>query len=161
MKRKLIALLASALLLSGCSVAESTLVDWVKEAGMTVVLDSTTAAIADVASQLEGLTGTPEDVRVMVTALKAGATALGPQLTALIAEPLSNDPTYEQLRTKLIESMRSYIDQAKALDAEAMLAAGDIAATTAAIEALTGLADQLKALSDYLANNADSAVGAG
>lgn len=159
MKRKLVALLAATLMMTGCSTTESSLLDWVKEAGMTVVLDSTTAAIADVASQLEGLTGAPEDLQVMVTALKAGATALGPQLTALIAEPLSNDPTYEQLRTKLIDSMESYIDQAKALDVEAMIAAGDIAATSAAIEALTAVADQLKALSDYLANNGDSAVG--
>lgn len=159
MKRKLAALLASALLLTGCSAAESSLLDWVKEAGMTVVLQSTSAIVGDLASQLDRLTGAPEDVRTMVAALKASAEALGPQVTALLAEPLSNDATYEQLRTQLVESMQSYIERAKALDAEAIIASGDLAATTAVVQSLTSLADQLKALSDYLAANGSSEVG--
>lgn len=160
MKRFLTALVASAMILVGCSTTENSLLNWVREAGMAVVIENTSAALSDVASGLDGLGTSPEDIKTMVTTLQTSAKALTAQVAALTAEPTSNDAAYEQLRQDLITSMQSYIDAAQQLDAEQIIKTGNIAATTAVVNALTEISAKLLALSDYLEANGENPVTA-
>ena len=160
MKKRLAGVLvAIAVAISGCSSAvETTLRDWVSEAGLPLVIQESTSALSEVAQELQNLSVTPENVEKIVTALKASAVALSAQATALAAEPISNDAAFEELRTNVLNSMNDFVTAANALDAAALLASGDISAVSAAIGTLTAVATQLTDLNTYLDSNGGEQV---
>ena len=160
MKRIAALLTAVAIAVSGCSASsESTLLDWVSEAGLPVVIQNSTNALSQAVQDLQDLTVTTDNIDEIVTALKTSAVALSVQAKALATEPVSSDAAFEQLRTKALDSIQTFVATAEGLDAAALIAAGDLATVSAAIGALTAIATDLTSLTQYIDSHSGDQVG--
>ena len=160
MKKRLAAvLIAVAVVTTGCSSKiETSLLEWVGETGLPLVLQDTTESLSSAAQKLQELPLTADNADEIVMALKASGLALSAQATAIANEPLSNDVAFEELRANAVTSIRDFVGRTDALDAAAIVASGDLAQLAAAITLLTGIATSLTALTKYVDTNGGEQV---
>lgn len=152
-------LIALAVGATGCSSkVETSLLEWVGQNGLPLVIQDTTDSLSSVAQELQELPLTTDNIGEIVTALKASALALSAQATLIADEPLSDNAAFEELRTNTVSSIREFVARTDALDAAALVASGDLAELSAAITLLTGIATSLTSLAKYLEANGSEPV---
>lgn len=161
MIRLLAGLLLATLTLTGCAVDQSeTLLGWASEVGLPQVIEDTSSAIGKVAGDLKSVGSDSDGIRTMVNVLRASGPALATQAEALASERASNNAAYETLRSSVVDAMRSYAQAAAALDADAVIASGDLRAVTEVVKALTSVSTELTALNAFIEAHGTDPTGA-
>ena len=152
------ALAVLALVLTGCSSstdapspsasvtvpAETTLTEWVNEAGLITAITTITNGLT---TDLANLTST--DVTAVGEAFTKRATEVTDLAKSIAAEASTDDAAYEQLRASVVTALEGFSEKAAALGAAT--ADERAAAVLAATTSLTAVTTAIQALVDYIA----------
>lgn len=161
------ALAAIALVLTGCASstepdgatpsasvtvpAETTLTEWVNEAGLITAITTITNGLT---TDLANLTST--DVTAVGEAFTKRAAEITDLAQTIAGEASTDDAAYEQLRASVVTALEGFSEKAAALGAAT--ADERAAAVLGATTALTAVTTAIQALVDYIATHGTDTV---